>query len=243
MRLAWTAARQLRPWPDGDRTGPVVDLPAECPVLDLSVTSTLLPEATWTDREATRTALEAALADGYGVAGSGGALPFVVRDQAAETPSVRLGSDAFVPVGTAVRAPAKAEVVGAGGGTVVLRGGDVDVTLSGLEPAVAIGTTVAAGEVVGRVLEAAASVNPLPAHVHAQVTPAGVAAPGLVEPSLARAWRPSPPRSLPCSALPSRNSQTMSSDELVDAATLSWPASNSTTTRTLRASNAPGVIT
>lgn len=207
-----TAAAVARWRPDR----PVADLPAECPVLDLSVTSTLLPEATWTDPEAARTALEEALADGHGVAASGGALPFVVRDESAEPPSVRLGADAFVPVGTAVRAPAKAEVVGAGGGAVVLRGGDVDVTLSGLEPAVAIGTTVAAGEVVGRVLEAAASVDPLPAHVHAQVTPAGVAAPGLVEPSLAAAWRLLSPEIPALLGVATSDSQTMSSDELVE---------------------------
>ena len=45
---------------------------------------------------------------------------------------------------------------------------------------------MAAGDVVGRVIEASAEANPLPAHVHVQLTPAGVAAP--------RSWwsRPSP---------------------------------------------------
>ena len=128
--------------PAGGRTRPVVDLPADAPVIDLSVTTTLLPEATWTDPSATRAALRAALNDGYGVAGTGGCLPFTRRDSAEETPTVHLGCDAFVPVGTAVRAPAAGTVAAAGDGVIVLRTGDVDVTLAGLEPTVAPGDAV-----------------------------------------------------------------------------------------------------
>ena len=169
--------------------GPVVDLPSDAPVIDLSVTTTLLPGASWTDPSATRTALRAALKDGFGAAGSGAALPFTRRDSAEETPTVHLGCDAFVPSGTAVRAPTRGTVAYASDGVIVLRAGDVDVTLAGLEPAVATGDSVDDGDVVGRVIQVPAEVNPLPAHIHVHLTPVGVAAPGLVVPSLAAAWR------------------------------------------------------
>ena len=194
---------------------PVVDLPAEAPRLDLSVTTRLLPEATWTDRDAARAVLEAALVDGYAVAGSGAALPFVVRDEPEEMPSVHLGADAFVPVGTEVRAPADGEVVGSGDGVVVLRSGVVDVTLAGLDPTVTAGASVAAGDVLGRVLRVPAEVNPLPAHVHVQLTPAGVPAPDLVGPSLSAAWQALSPDASALLGVAAPDTSTMSADELV----------------------------
>ena len=194
---------------------PVVDLPADAPWLDLSITTGLLPEATWTDREATRAAIEAALTDGYAVAGGGAALPFVLRDAAAEPASVRLGTDAFVPVGTAVRAPAGCRVVDAGDRAVVLRCGAVDVRLSGLEPTVAPGATTTAGDVIGRVLESRADVDPLPAHLHLQLTPAGLAAPDRVEPSLAAAWSALSPDSSVLLGVAAPDTSTVSGDELL----------------------------
>ncbi|MET1060968.1 MAG: phosphotransferase, partial [Nocardioides sp.] len=169
--------------------GPVVDLPAHAPRIDLSVTTTLLPGAAWTDPPATRALLGAELLEEYGVAGSGARLPFVARDTAAEVRCVHLGSDAFAPGGTVVRAPADGDVVDAGDDTVVLRSGDVDVRLAGLRPSVPTGARVEAGDVVGRVIGTPTDAGPLPPHVHVQLTPAGVAAPGVVEPSLASAWR------------------------------------------------------
>lgn len=175
-------------------TRPIIDLPAGAPVVDVSVTTTLLPGSTWTDPAATRAALRAALTDGHGTAGTGAFLPFTRTDSAAETPTVHLGCDAFVPTGTAVRAPSAGTVVSAGDGVVVLRSGDVDITLAALDPTVVAGAAVQAGDVVGRVIEVPPEVNPLPAHLHVHLTPAGVAAPGLVVPSLAAAWQAlSPP--------------------------------------------------
>ena len=168
---------------------PVVDGPSNAPRIDLSVTTTLLPEAAWTDPAVTHSAVESALADGRGVTGSGARLPLVQRDAAEEVPCVHLGVDAFVPGGTAVRAPADGEVADARESSVVLRSGDVDVLLAGLRPSVATGASVVAGDVVGRVTEAPSEADPLPTHLHVQLTPAGVAARGVVEPSVATAWR------------------------------------------------------
>ena len=167
----------------------VVELPADAPVIDVSVTTALLPDDTWTDPAATRAALDTALAGGSAVAGGGGCLPFTRRDSADETPSVHLGVDAFLRAGTPVHAPSAGVVVSATDGVVVLRCGDVDVTLAALAPTVGAGDAVAAGDLVGCVIEVPAELNPLPAHVHLQIAPAGVAAPGLVEPSLAAAWQ------------------------------------------------------
>lgn len=167
---------------------PVVTLPDEVPALDFSVTSVLFPEATWTDPGATRSALSAALVDGFGVTGAGATLPSVERDVADEPPSVHLGVDAFVPAGTGVRAPADGIVVAATDHELVLRCGPVDVTLAELESSVTVGSPVGAGQPVGWVL-AAQHGDPLPTHLHAQLTPAGVPAEGMVVPSLARAWQ------------------------------------------------------
>ena len=131
----------------------------------------------------------AALADGQGVTGSGARLPLVLRDAAEEVPCVHLGVDAFVPGGTAVRAPSDGKVADARESSVVLRSGEVDVLLAGIRPSVTTGAPVAAGDVVGRVTEAPTEADPLPTHVHVQLTPAGMAARGVVEPSVATAWR------------------------------------------------------
>jgi 4-aminobutyrate aminotransferase-like enzyme/Ser/Thr protein kinase RdoA (MazF antagonist) len=168
---------------------PVLDVPPDAPRLDLSVTTTLLPAAAWTDPAATHRAVEAALSDGLGVTGSGARLPLVLRDTAAEVPSVHIGVDAFAPGGTAVRAPADGQVAEARADSVVLRSGEVDVLLAGVRPSVSIGDWVRAGDVVGRVTETATEADPLPTHVHVQLTPAGLAARGVVEPSAAAAWR------------------------------------------------------
>ena len=167
---------------------PVVDLPGEAPHVDFSVTSQLFPEGTWTDPTAVRSILDRTLVDGHGVTGACATLPFVALDSPDETPSVHLGADAFVPSGTAVRAPAAGTVATADDHGLVLRCGPVDVTLAEVEPSVAAGSGVAAGDVVGRVRPADHD-HPLPAHLHVQLTPAGVPAEGVVVPSLTAAWR------------------------------------------------------
>lgn len=194
---------------------PVVDLPADTPQIDLSVTTTLLPADTWTDPSETRRALDTALVDGYGVCGGGARLPFVLRDTADPVPCVHLGADAFAPSDTVVRAPADGEVADAGEGSVVLRSDGVDVLLAGVRPSVQTGAPVRAGDVVGRVAEAPVEANPLPAHVHVQLTPAGVAAPGLVEPSVARAWRALSPDAAPLVGVAALDWLTDAGDELV----------------------------
>ena len=192
-----------------------MDVPADAPRIDLSVTTTMLPGAAWTDPSATRTALEAALLEGYGTAGGGAWLPFVLRDTADEVRSVHLGADAFAPSGTVVRAPADSTVADARDRSVVLRSGDVDVLLAGIRPSVPTGAPVAAGDVVGRVIEASGEANPLPAHVHVQLTPAGVGARGAVEPSVATAWRALSPDASALVGVAARDVPTDSGDELL----------------------------
>ena len=197
---AGAPARTVAGWRPERR---VVELPPDPPFLDFSVTSTLFPDATWTIPAATREALEGALHNGLGVTGGGATLPFVVIDSAVETPSVHLGVDAFVPARTEVRAPAAGVVAAASEHDLVLRVGEVDVTFAELEPLVAAGDRVQSGELVGHVL-AAPDDHPLPPHLHLQLTPAGVPAIGVVEPSLAAAWQALSPDASALLGLPAR---------------------------------------
>ena len=132
---------------------PVVDPPPGVPLVDLSVTTTLLPEGTWADLPATRAAIAAALSDGYGFAGSGAAC----RSPGPIPPTSRRActSVATRSSRSALRscAPAPGEVVAAGDGRRGDPGRTVDVTLVALEATVAVGAVVAAGDVVGRVIE------------------------------------------------------------------------------------------
>jgi 4-aminobutyrate aminotransferase-like enzyme/Ser/Thr protein kinase RdoA (MazF antagonist) len=194
---------------------PVLDLGADATRLDLSITTELLPGSTWTDPDASRAAFEAALPQGYAVAGGGAGLPFVVPDTAVEPASVRLGADAFAPVGTAVRAPAQGHVVEVGDRSVVLRCGAVDVRLSGLEAVVTPGAAATPGDVIGRVLGARAGVDPLPAHLHVQLVPAELAAPERVEPSLAAAWSALSPDASVLLGIAAADSSPESDDELI----------------------------
>ena len=194
---------------------PVVDMPADAPRIDLSVTTPMLPGAVWTNPSATRTALQAALVEGYGTTGGGAWLPFVLRDTADEVRSVHLGADGFAPSGTVVRAPADSTVAVARDRSVVLRSGDVDVLLAGIQPSVPTGAPVAAGDVVGRVLESSGEANPLPAHVHVQLTPAGLGARGAVEPSVATAWRALSPDASALVGVAARDVPTDSGEELL----------------------------
>ncbi|HET8960656.1 phosphotransferase, partial [Nocardioides sp.] len=187
---------------------PVVEVPDNTPRIDLSVTTTLLPAATWTDPAATRTAVESALLDGYGVAGGGARLPLVVPDTAREVRSVHLGCDAFAPGGTVVRAPADGHVADVRNDGVVLRSGVADVILAGIRPSVETGAQVRAGDAVGQVIGATSGADALPAGVHVQLTPAGVAAPELAEPSVARAWRALSPDAAALVGLPGLDGST-----------------------------------
>ena len=193
---------------------PVVELPDETPQLDLAVTTDLLRADTWTDRVRTRAALDAALVDGYAVTGSGAVLPLVERDSA-EQATFHLGCDAFVPLGTPVRAPVDGEVVHAGDGVVVLRSGDVDVSLTGLDPTAQPGVGVYTGGVLGTVADVTRRLDALPMHVHVQVTPAGVTAPQVVEPSLSEAWQAISPEPWHLLRVTPRHEATSSGDELV----------------------------
>jgi 4-aminobutyrate aminotransferase-like enzyme/Ser/Thr protein kinase RdoA (MazF antagonist) len=175
---------------------PVIEIPVTARVIDLSVTSTLLPAATWTDPAATRTALQAAVPDGYGIAASGARLPLVRRDSSAETPSVRLGLDVFAPVGTPVRAPAAGVVIAADAASVVVRSGQVDITLAAIDPTVAAGDDVGVSDAIG-VIATPAAEDSLPAHVHLRLTPSGLSAPALVTPTLAAAWQTLSPEPWP----------------------------------------------
>jgi 4-aminobutyrate aminotransferase-like enzyme len=192
----------------------VVDLPTGTPRVDLSVTTDLLPEHTWTDHVTTRAALDAALVNGYAMSGSGALLPLVARDSP-EQATFHLGCDAFVPPGTPVRAPADGEVAQAGDGAVVLRSGDVDVSLTGLEPSTQTGAVVSTGDVLGTVSDSTRRLDALPAHVHVQLTPTGVAAREVVVPSLSEAWQAISPEPWELLRAVAGNERTSSSDELV----------------------------
>jgi 4-aminobutyrate aminotransferase-like enzyme/Ser/Thr protein kinase RdoA (MazF antagonist) len=193
---------------------PVVDLPAAVPRVDLSITTSLLPAGAWEDSDRTRKAVEATLREGHGLAGSGAFLPAVAPDHAHEGRSVRLGADAFVPGGTEVRSPADARVVGFGEQSLVLRCGGVDVTLTGLETTLAAGAVIPAGTVVGRVVDPGDK-SALPAHLHAQLTPAGVAAPSMVEPSLAPDWEALAPDASALFGAEALGTRAQSGEELV----------------------------
>jgi 4-aminobutyrate aminotransferase-like enzyme/Ser/Thr protein kinase RdoA (MazF antagonist) len=194
---------------------PVVDLPAGTPRIDLSPTTTLLPGTVWTEPAATRTALEAALTGGHGVDGSGARLPFVLRDSADGVRSVHLGTDAFAPAGTVVRAPADGDVADAGDDSFVLRSGDVDVLVAGIQPSASVGAPVRAGDVVGRVIASLTEADPLPPHVHVQLSPAGLTPPAMVEPALAPAWLVLSPDASALVGVPARDDHHDSGDELV----------------------------
>lgn len=177
------AARAVDAWRPA---AALIDLPADVPVIDLAITTTVLTEDTWTDPALARVHLEPQLPEtGYAVVGPGARLTSVVRDSPDETASHHLGVDLIAPVGTDVRAPADGVLDVRPGGGVVLNCGAVDLQLTGLEP-LAPGT-YAAGAVIGTV-SAAVAEDPLPAHLHVHLAPAGVAVPDRVEPSLSSAW-------------------------------------------------------
>jgi 4-aminobutyrate aminotransferase-like enzyme/Ser/Thr protein kinase RdoA (MazF antagonist) len=193
---------------------PVVDLPVETPLLDLSVTTDLLPDETWTDHKMTRDAVAAALVDGYAVTGSGALLPLVERDSA-ERPTFHLGCDAFTPPGTPVRAPADGELVETGDAGVVLRSGHVQVSVLGIDPCARAGAVVRAGDRLGAVADSRRRLDALPPHVHVQLAPAGVAAPEVVMPSLAEDWQAISPQPWALLGVVPQDGPTSSSDDLV----------------------------
>jgi 4-aminobutyrate aminotransferase-like enzyme/Ser/Thr protein kinase RdoA (MazF antagonist) len=102
----------------------------------------------------------------------------------AEPATIHLGLDVFAAEGAEVSAPVDGLVERVGERELWLAAGGVALRLAGLAPDVAAGASVAAGDIVGRVAPAAE----LPSHLHVQVAPAGLAAPGLATPALAEAW-------------------------------------------------------
>ncbi|MDX6599916.1 MAG: hypothetical protein QOE87_3803 [Gaiellales bacterium] len=104
---------------------------------------------------------------------------------AAEPETIHLGLDVFAPEGQEVLAPLAGRVEHAGASELALASDGMTVRLAGLAPAVAAGDHVAMGELVGHLSAGGA----LPAHLHVQVGPAGLALlPGLATPARAGAW-------------------------------------------------------
>ena len=116
----------------------------------------------------------------------------------AEPATIHLGLDIFADEGCEVRSPLDGLVEQAAGRELRLAADGVAVRLAGLAPAVVAGAKVAAGDVVGSVAPAAG----LPPHLHVQVVPSGLDAPGLATPALAEAWLALCPHPGPAIGLP-----------------------------------------
>jgi 4-aminobutyrate aminotransferase-like enzyme/Ser/Thr protein kinase RdoA (MazF antagonist) len=119
--------------------------------------------------------------------------------------TIHLGLDVFAAEGDEVRAPLSGRVEGAGERELLLATSGVTVRLAGLAACVAAGDDVAAGDAIGTIAAGGA----LPPHLHVQVAPAGLPAPGLARPALAEAWlalcpHPGPLLGLPASERPER---------------------------------------
>ena len=98
--------------------------------------------------------------------------------------TVHLGLDVFAREGDDVLAPVGGRVESVGERELRLVAGDAAVRLAGIAPAVAAGARVTAGDSLGTIAPAAGTAP----HLHVQVGPAGLAAPGLAAPALAEAW-------------------------------------------------------
>jgi 4-aminobutyrate aminotransferase-like enzyme/Ser/Thr protein kinase RdoA (MazF antagonist) len=160
-------------------------------VVPLDATSDVLDGAAWERPADLRAALTVAAGVGATVVcrWGEGRLTVAPAPQEHEPASVHLGVDVIAPVGTAVHAPVDGRVVAVRAGEVVVASDGVDLRLAGVDSDLEVGTTVAAGDAIGVVAEAAPDAT-LPPHVHVQlVTAPGLAAPGDVPGSLAGAWR------------------------------------------------------
>ncbi len=166
---------------------------------DLSPASDALADGAWRSPS-----LLAALTPAGAIGAHGEArLPATRELSNSEPATIHLGLDLFAPAGSEVHAPLAGRVERVGARELLLSCGEVSIRLAGLAPSQAAGAEVAAGATVGQLAEG----RELPAHLHVQVAPAGVAPlPGRATPALAEAWlalcphpgalvgRPSPPR-------------------------------------------------
>ncbi|MFH8249595.1 aminotransferase [Microbacterium sp. B2969] len=163
--------------PDGARA---VETSSEIAVLDLSATSPSLDEGRWLDDDAESVLFAQALAHaGLAVAAFGESRLTRSRPGPDEPENVALGLELATREERSVHAPWAGVVVQSGGAVIVLRAGEVDLRVEGVTEAIAEGTEIEAGGIIGRVLGTA--------WVH--MTRAGIAAPRFAPRSLAAAWR------------------------------------------------------
>jgi 4-aminobutyrate aminotransferase-like enzyme/Ser/Thr protein kinase RdoA (MazF antagonist) len=194
-RLAMRAAAGLQDLPDPQlpRATRVLADMGPAVTLDLSTTSPLLDDGSWTDPGQVRTAVRAAVQ-----AGEPQASHVIPYGQAhlhrqgfgslAEPATVHLGIDVVLPRGTRALAPWSGRIEVADPWVTRLVGDHGwDVLLAGVRTSVAPGTVVAAGTPIA---EVTSSRDPaLPEHLHVQLVRSGVAAPTHVRPSEAHLWR------------------------------------------------------
>jgi 4-aminobutyrate aminotransferase-like enzyme/Ser/Thr protein kinase RdoA (MazF antagonist) len=202
-RAAFRAACGLSPTSGRPRAlprgAPVLAAGASAPPLDLSVDTDTLRFGAWRDPAAIACLVPEG--DDAVAIGRHGERRIVHDAGPAlhEPATVHVGADLFAAAGTDVRAPLAGRIACAGARELLLATADHVVRLAGIEPAVAAGDEVAAGQPIGRVAAPPTSAR-LPAHVHVQVaigpldelrgaaTEAPDALPGLVPASLADAW-------------------------------------------------------
>ncbi|HVQ17802.1 MAG TPA: aminotransferase class III-fold pyridoxal phosphate-dependent enzyme, partial [Actinomycetes bacterium] len=158
-----------------DGVGGIVSLPDSAPVVDLSVTSELFPPGGWESAEGYRAAVSAALVDGYGLGRYGEG-----RLNLDGLSTLSTGAEVFAPAGTVVSAPSPCIVARADDTSITLSAKEFDLTLSGVDPAVALGDEVAVGEQLGSVTPS--RVSYLPDHVFVQVARTGLQPPRSVTP-------------------------------------------------------------
>ena len=158
-------------------------------VLDLSPLSGVLPGSATGDPGAIDELVDAIRADGGVAAGRWGEarLTDAEPDAMVEAATVHLGLDLFVAAGLPVLAPVEGTARRAPAGVVIAADG-FDILLDGVAALIEDGTTVRAGDAVGRV--AGRGPDSLPALLHVQlVAVPGLKAPRRAVPSLAAAWQ------------------------------------------------------
>ena len=153
--------------------------------LDLSVHSELLREGVWLDASATRGAISGT----EGTIGRYGEGRLIhARPELRDAPpSVHLGLDLLAPAGTVVTCPLPARAASIGESSILLELDAFSLRLTGVVPSVRVGDRPGSGEALGVIADVPAS-SPLPAHLHLQVVPAGIDAPGLATPARAAGW-------------------------------------------------------
>ncbi|MFN8630717.1 MAG: aminotransferase [Chloroflexota bacterium] len=159
---------------------------ADAPVLDLSTTSDSLPAVAVGEPAVVAAAIAAA--GPLSIARWGEARLAETRLNAMDEPeTIHLGVDVVASAGTPVVAPVAGRLRRCDDG-VVIETGDLDLVLAGVLASAADGSTVNAGDPIGRVADDPP--DGLPPHVHVQaVLVPGLEAPRSTVPSLASAWQ------------------------------------------------------